>query len=163
MALQNCMEAIGLSEAQRREVMLILSALLELGNIDFPEDADLSEDDGQSGIHSDAVKRAAKMLRVTPEKLWHALTVKMLVVPGGNTMARPQTPQVASATRDTLSKAVYSSMFLWLVEVLNKTIKGATAPWGFIGVLDIYGFERFDINSLEQLLIRSLFGADELP
>ncbi|CAM9572192.1 unnamed protein product, partial [Sphacelaria rigidula] len=53
-----------------------------------------------------------------------------------------------------LGKALYSQLFLWLVSRLNTTIAAPDSDeWGFIGVLDIYGFEHFNVNSLEQLLI----------
>ena len=64
--------------------------------------------------------------------------------------------------RDALAKCLFSFLFQWLVDRLNDTIAArgttATSPdasdrWGFIGVLDIYGFEMFEHNSFEQLCI----------
>jgi myosin heavy subunit len=61
--------------------------------------------------------------------------------------------------RDSLAKCLFSFLFQWLVDRLNDTIAGAhtstarpvQSRWGFIGVLDIYGFEMFEHNSFEQV------------
>ena len=63
-------------------------------------------------------------------------------------------PQTAGYSRDALSKAMYSRLFDFLVTRVNDGLamaQGAIA--NFIGVLDICGFEFFDINSFEQLCI----------
>ncbi|CAM9378853.1 unnamed protein product [Hapterophycus canaliculatus] len=65
-----------------------------------------------------------------------------------------QTVEQAHDKVAALGKALYSQLFLWLVAKLNTTISAPQSDvWGFIGVLDIYGFEKFNTNSLEQLLI----------
>jgi len=48
----------------------------------------------------------------------------------------------AEDRRDALAKTVYAGAFEWLVERLNNYIAAdAKNVWGFMGVLDIYGFE----------------------
>ena len=59
----------------------------------------------------------------------------------------------AQGARDAISKAVYSNMFSWLVSIVNKNLSAKTAVSGFIGILDIFGFEIFEVNSFEQLCI----------
>ena len=55
-----------------------------------------------------------------------------------------------------IAKELYNRMFNWLVYKLNQTV----LPQGVnyrqltsIGILDIFGFEVFDVNTLEQLCI----------
>ncbi len=51
-----------------------------------------------------------------------------------------------------ISTAVYSRLFDWLVTAINDSMCDDTSEFN-IGVLDIYGFEIFKINSFEQLCI----------
>ena len=44
-------------------------------------------------------------------------------------------------------------MFDWIVYQINKALKTNKKVHKFIGVLDIYGFETFEINSFEQFCI----------
>jgi len=46
-------------------------------------------------------------------------------------------------------------MFTWIVLKLNQTLvpEGDYKNYGTIGILDIFGFEIFDKNSLEQFFI----------
>jgi myosin heavy subunit len=71
---------------------------------------------------------------------------------------------LAADKRDALAKMTYSSLFLWLVQRVNQTLSTELPACddveerhdgkaGFIGVLDIYGFECFEVNGYEQLLI----------
>lgn len=60
----------------------------------------------------------------------------------------------ADAARNALAKHMYSRLFQYVVDVINKSLGGAsTKPSCFIGVLDIYGFETFQVNSFEQFCI----------
>jgi myosin heavy subunit len=66
--------------------------------------------------------------------------------------------------RDSLSRAIYDKLFNWLVFKLNSNIQPEELMennekdikklgYKTIGILDIFGFENFDLNSLEQLCI----------
>jgi len=45
-----------------------------------------------------------------------------------------------------LAKAIYARMFLWLVGRCNKTLETKNKRQYFIGVLDIAGFEIFQVT-----------------
>jgi myosin-5 len=60
--------------------------------------------------------------------------------------------------RDSFSKFVYGILFNWIVTKINETLSGNNSQLksesvSQIGVLDIFGFETFEENSLEQLCI----------
>ena len=60
----------------------------------------------------------------------------------------------ASDNRNALSKDIYNRMFDWLFVICNGVLEPKNAtPDGFVGLLDIFGFEIFDKNSIEQLCI----------
>lgn len=46
-----------------------------------------------------------------------------------------------------LAKAVYEKMFLWMVTRINQQLDTKQPRQYFIGVLDIAGFEIFDVSS----------------
>ena len=48
-----------------------------------------------------------------------------------------------------LAKAVYDKMFLWMVARINQQLDTKQPRQYFIGVLDIAGFEIFDVSYLQ--------------
>ena len=62
----------------------------------------------------------------------------------------------ASHAKEAVLKALYGRLFDWLVQRLNQSIaRGEGQSAGFIGVLDIFGFESFQNNSFEQVTLRT--------
>lgn len=60
----------------------------------------------------------------------------------------------AEAARDALAKHMYAEFFAWIVAVINRSLESSSEDkYRFIGVLDIYGFETFEVNSFEQFCI----------
>merc|ERR1712198_542708 len=51
------------------------------------------------------------------------------------------------------SKSLFARMFDWVVALVNDSLDAPNPRKNFIGVLDIAGFEIFELNVLEQLLI----------
>merc|ERR1711879_304584 len=65
-------------------------------------------------------------------------------------------PSKYNDNRDAVSKALFENSFLFVVERINAElfhIGGDPSKVMFIGVLDIFGFENFITNSLEQFCI----------
>merc|ERR1712113_630689 len=65
-------------------------------------------------------------------------------------------PSKYNGNRDAVSKALFENSFLFVVERINAElfhIGGDPSKVMFIGVLDIFGFENFITNSLEQFCI----------
>jgi myosin heavy subunit len=65
---------------------------------------------------------------------------------------KPLEPQAAEGTRNSLLMHIYSLVFDWCVAVINGYIAKGSAE-ACIGVLDIFGFENFALNSFPQLCI----------
>lgn len=66
---------------------------------------------------------------------------------------KPMSVEDATTSRDALAKHIYSKLFNWIVKIINKALQPEIERQKFIGVLDIYGFETFEINSFEQFCI----------
>ena len=106
-----------------------------------------------------SLTKACELLGLDEEEVTEAILTKLLNI-GGKTIKKPSTVAMADDKRDALAKMTYSSLFLWLVQSINNTLKKTeneedfeSEKLGFIGVLDIYGFETFEVNGYEQLLI----------
>jgi len=85
---------------------------------------------------------------------------------GRETYTVPMSKEQAEGARDALAMLLYSRLFDWLVAALNDNIaagkkKNSADPKkiaveSFIGVLDIYGFESFQVFAYSSLLFSSL-------
>lgn len=69
----------------------------------------------------------------------------------------PQPPVKAAASRDAVARSVYGKLFESLLARINLVASASSAHSAdnkrVVGLLDIFGFEAFNKNSLEQLLI----------
>lgn len=56
----------------------------------------------------------------------------------------------AALSRDALAKHIYARLFDWVVNKTNLSLKSGSSSSkskAFIGVLDIYGFETFEVRA----------------
>ena len=67
----------------------------------------------------------------------------------------PSKPGALSCAVHNLCQALYSRLFDVLVETINTSLMFGGASRYFIGAVDIFGFECFPHNSLEQVRSRS--------
>ena len=151
------MKTIGITEAEQSEILRCLAIILWLGNVTFKEDQE-----GNSAIADPSVPQFVSYLMETDAAMVNkALTSRVVETQRGfggtgrrgSVYEVPLNPAQAAAARDALAKAIYTNLFDWIVERVNKSLKAKSAGELVIGVLDIYGFEIFQDNSFEQLCI----------
>ena len=139
-----------------------LCALLLLGQLEMHEN-----DNEEAGVHPDslgALARSAATLGggaaedvpeaggMDTESLGRSLCTRW-VEAGGETVSVPLRAGQAREGRDALVKALYGKLFAWIVVRTNSGLASVEPIVSFIGVLDIFGFEEFKVNSFEQLCI----------
>ncbi|XP_012257190.2 unconventional myosin ID [Athalia rosae] len=145
--------ALGFSQNETQTIWNIVAAVLHLGNVTFS-----LEDDKPSIDRGGSLNDAAERLSISPMELRTALTERVIAA-GGDVVAKTHSLIEAEYGRDALAKAIYDRLFTWIISRINDAINiddgsvHRTYKNTLIGVLDIYGFEIFDINSFEQFCI----------
>ena len=149
-ATQKALSTVGLTIEKQWQIFRLLAALLHLGNVQITaarSDSMISEDEPSVFI-------ASRMLGIEAFEFKKWITKKQITTRGEKIISNLSLAQ-ATAVRDSVSKYIYSSLFDWLVMQMNTSLAlGSQAvKKSMIGVLDIYGFERFKVNSYEQFCI----------
>lgn len=151
------MRIIGLTDDDIFAIFRCVAIILHLGNIVFEDSSDAKEEAQLCGDASKhALGAAASLLGCDVDVLLSSLTTRSLTTGLGETIVKALDSAAACESRDSLAKVMYSKLFDWLVGAINKKIGamgGGARTRRTIGILDIYGFESFDINSFEQLCI----------
>ncbi|XP_066585268.1 unconventional myosin ID [Prorops nasuta] len=151
--VNTAMSNLGFSQNEISTTWSIVAGILHLGNITFFLDGDKL-----SIKNNTALKDTASLLSIGENELSTALS-RRVIAAGGEVMQKDHNLLEAEYGRDALAKAVYERLFSWIVARINNFVNVTDDSAAYkryrtlIGVLDIYGFEIFDLNSFEQFCI----------
>lgn len=151
MATRKSMTTIGVDDSVQREVWRMLAGLLHLGNVRITA----TRTDSQLSATEPSLAQACEMLGINANEFAKWIVKKQLIT-RGEKITSNLTQQQATVVRDSVAKFIYSCLFDWLVETINRGLAAEDVlqrVHTFIGVLDIYGFEHFAKNSFEQFCI----------
>uniref|UniRef100_A0A2K5HEM1 Myosin-10 n=1 Tax=Colobus angolensis palliatus TaxID=336983 RepID=A0A2K5HEM1_COLAP len=150
---QETMEAMhimGFSHEEILSMLKVVSSVLQFGNISFKKERNT---DQASMPENTVAQKLCHLLGMNVMEFTRAILTPRIKV-GRDYVQKAQTKEQADFAVEALAKATYERLFRWLVHRINKALdrtkrQGAS----FIGILDIAGFEIFELNSFEQLCI----------
>lgn len=142
------MNTIGIKPDEQYNLLKIVAAILHLGNIQFS----FNDKTNSSSIANESVlKLACDLIQVDASAIAKTMLTRNITA-ARESYTVQLTREQAESARDALSMLLYSRMFDYIVKRINDNIC-ANKYQSFIGVLDIYGFESFTVNSFEQFCI----------
>ncbi|XP_069615470.1 unconventional myosin-VIIa [Ranitomeya imitator] len=154
--IRSAMKVLMFTDTENWEISRLLAAILHLGNLRY-EARVYDNLDACEVIYSTSLTTAANLLEVEPQDLMNCLTSRTIIT-RGETVSTPLSMEQALDVRDAFVKGIYGRLFVWIVEKINAAIYRplSSEPKVIrrsIGLLDIFGFENFTVNSFEQLCI----------
>ncbi|XP_054649401.1 myosin VIIAa isoform X3 [Dunckerocampus dactyliophorus] len=154
--IRSAMKVLMFTDKENWEISKLLAAILHMGNLRY-EARTYDNLDACEVVHSPHLTTAATLLEVDGKDLMNCLTSRTLIT-RGETVSTPLSMEQALDVRDAFVKGIYGRLFVWIVEKINAAIykppsSQAKAIRRSIGLLDIFGFENFTVNSFEQLCI----------
>uniref|UniRef100_A0A8C1XIJ1 Myosin-9 n=1 Tax=Cyprinus carpio TaxID=7962 RepID=A0A8C1XIJ1_CYPCA len=144
------MRIMGFSEEEHIGLLRVISSVLQLGNMSFKKER---HSDQASMPDDTAAQKVSHLMGMNVTDFTRAILSPRIKV-GRDYVQKAQTQEQAEFAVEALAKATYERMFRWLVMRINKALdKTKRQGASFIGILDIAGFEIFELNSFEQLCI----------
>lgn len=140
---------LNFDQEEQDSIWKILSVILNLSNVEIDSSTYTELERACSLKDSIYLTRALELLNVEKETLVKGICYKKtgeydVVI----------TPMQSEGIKDALTKDLYNSLFNWMVIKLNvKLLPPSDKKLPSIGLLDIFGFEDFIVNSIEQLCI----------
>ncbi|XP_061973426.1 myosin-1-like isoform X1 [Populus nigra] len=148
--VMEALDIVHVSKEDQESVFAMLAAVLWLGNVSF---SIVDNENHVEPLADEGLTTVAKLIGCNVEELKLALSTRKMRV-GNDTIVQKLSLSQAIDTRDALAKSIYSCLFDWLVEQVNKSLAvGKRRTGRSISILDIYGFESFERNSFEQFCI----------
>lgn len=140
---------LGFSNEEINNIIRVIAGILHLGNILINE----ADRDATSIASNDlSLNIMSDILKLDKADLLQWLTTRQ-IESMHDTVLIPMNKSSAEAAREALAKHIYSKIFHYIVRTINRNLINPRKEDNFIGVLDIYGFETFEINSFEQFCI----------
>ncbi|XP_028257125.1 unconventional myosin-Va isoform X4 [Parambassis ranga] len=146
---RNAFTLLGINESYQMGLFQVLAAILHLGNVEIK---DRDSDSSLIPPNNRHLTAFCDLVGVTYQDMAQWLCHRKLKT-ATETYVKTLPRLQATNARDALSKHIYAKLFNWIVEHVNKALVTNVKQHSFIGVLDIYGFETFEINSFEQFCI----------
>merc|ERR1712136_427868 len=148
-ATDTAFDTLGFSQPEKDDCYKATIAIAHLGNAKWRQKGreEQAEPEGM-----DEVTACASLIGVDPEFFVDTFMKPKLKVGKDYVKKGQNVDQVAFSVSAT-SKSLFARLFDWIVAKVNDSLDAPNPRKYFIGVLDIAGFEIFDLNVLEQLLI----------
>uniref|UniRef100_A0A8C4VAV9 Myosin VC n=1 Tax=Falco tinnunculus TaxID=100819 RepID=A0A8C4VAV9_FALTI len=146
---QKTFALLGLKGDFQMDVFKMLAAILHLGNVEI---AAVGDERSSISLEDKHLNIFCELLDLSCDKMARWLCHRKITTTS-ETVIKPMTRAQAVNARDALAKKIYSHLFDFIVERINQSLQFPGKQHTFIGVLDIYGFETFDVNSFEQFCI----------
>uniref|UniRef100_A0A8C9ZZ72 Myosin-9 n=1 Tax=Sander lucioperca TaxID=283035 RepID=A0A8C9ZZ72_SANLU len=141
---------MSIPEDEQIGLLKVVASVLQLGNMSFKKER---HTDQASMPDNTAAQKVSHLMGMNVTDFTRAILSPRIKV-GRDYVQKAQTQEQAEFAVEALAKATYERMFRWLVMRINKALdKTKRQGASFIGILDIAGFEIFELNSFEQLCI----------
>ncbi|XP_048023383.1 unconventional myosin-VIIa [Megalobrama amblycephala] len=155
-SILSAMKVLMFTDTENWEISKLLAAILHMGNLRF-EARTLKNLDTCVVVRSPDLAKAATLLEVDPQDVMTCLTTRTLIT-RGESVSTPLSVDQGLDVRNAFVKGIYGRLFVWIVDKINAAIFRVPSAESktirkSIGLLDIFGFENFTINSFEQLCI----------
>lgn len=153
----DALATVGVKDEKLYALVRALCIVLQLGNLLFEPDP---ENEEKSVITpAEELERLAGLMGVEVDDIRKALTERT-VCARNEVYKVPLNSVRAKDSCDAFAKEIYASTFHWLVRTINDATcaeknydQDVSGSYGIIGLLDIFGFESFQVNRFEQLCI----------
>lgn len=150
--MKTSMSILKFSAQAQQEVFRIVAGVLHFGNVKFAVEKRSTSEDACSIVNPEVVAHAAAMWGCDAEMMEKFLTHRHIGT--RSIILVSYSMHQAQDARDAMVKRVYAELFQFLVDQINVQLSlSGLQRHKFIGVLDIFGFESFAVNSFEQLCI----------